>query len=248
MKIPTQARLDWIIANPPTGDIDIAKGRTERWWWCDALYMAPPIFARLEALTGDKKYMKFAHKEFLATYHHLYDKDEHLFFRDGRYLATKDSNGTKVFWSRGNGWVLGGLAEMLKNLPKQDKKYRPFYEQLFKEMASKVASLQGEDGYWRSNLLNKNSYPMPETSGTGLFTYAMMYGINEGLLPADQYLPVVQKGWDALVKAVDTEGKVGWTQMVAEKPGAVEKKSTRGYSPGSVLMVASELNKYLDSK
>lgn len=247
MWIPTKARIDWIIENPPIGNIDITKGGSDRWWWCDALYMAPAIFTRLYTLTGDKKYLKFAHKEYLDCYEHLYDKDEHLFFRDGKYLNAKDEKGGKVFWSRGNGWVLGGLAEVLKYLPEEDKKYRPFYEQLLQEMSEKIASLQREDGYWRTNLLNADIYPMPETSGTGLFTYAIMYGINQGILPADKYLPIVRKGWDAMVKAVNTEGKVGWTQMVAQKPGKVVKKDTRAYSVGSLLMIASELYRYLDN-
>ena len=247
MWIPTKARIDWIIENPPIGNIDITKGVSDRWWWCDALYMAPAIFTRLYTLTGDKKYLKFAHKEYLDSYEHLYDKDDHLFFRDGKYLNAKDEKGGKVFWSRGNGWVLGGLAEVLKYLPEEDKKYRPFYEQLLQEMSEKIASLQREDGYWRTNLLNADIYPMPETSGTGLFTYAIMYGINQGILPADKYLPIVRKGWDAMVKAVNTEGKVGWTQMVAQKPGKVVKKDTRAYSVGSLLMIASELYRYLDN-
>lgn len=247
MWIPTKARIDWIIENPPIGNIDITKGVSDRWWWCDALYMAPAIFTRLYTLTGDKKYLKFSHKEYLDCYEHLYDKDEHLFFRDGKYLNAKDEKGGKVFWSRGNGWVLGGLAEVLKYLPEEDKKYRPFYEQLLQEMSEKIASLQREDGYWRTNLLNADIYPMPETSGTGLFTYAIMYGINQGILPADKYLPIVRKGWDAMVKAVNTEGKVGWTQMVAQKPGKVVKKDTRAYSVGSLLMIASELYRYLDN-
>ena len=247
MWIPTKARIDLIIENPPIGNIDITKGVSDRWWWCDALYMAPAIFTRLYTLTGDKKYLKFAHKEYLDCYEHLYDKDEHLFFRDGKYLNAKDEKGGKVFWSRGNGWVLGGLAEVLKYLPEEDKKYRPFYEQLLQEMSEKIASLQREDGYWRTNLLNADIYPMPETSGTGLFTYAIMYGINQGILPADKYLPIVRKGWDAMVKAVNTEGKVGWTQMVAQKPGKVVKKDTRAYSVGSLLMIASELYRYLDN-
>lgn len=247
MWIPTKARIDWIIENPPIGNIDITKGVSDRWWWCDALYMAPAIFTRLYTLTGDKKYLKFAHKEYLDCYEHLYDKDEHLFFRDGKYLNAKDEKGGKVFWSRGNGWVLGGLAEVLKYLPEEDKKYRPFYEQLLQEMSEKIASLQREDGYWRTNLLNADIYPMPETSGTGLFTYAIMYGINQGILPTDKYLPIVRKGWDAMVKAVNTEGKVGWTQMVAQKPGKVVKKDTRAYSVGSLLMIASELYRYLDN-
>ena len=137
--------------------------------------MAPSVYTRLYTLTGEKKYLKFVHKAFLACYDHLYDKDERLFFRDAGYFDKRNAEGKKMFWSRGNGWVLGGLVEILKTLPLNDNKFRPFYEQLFREMSERVASLQGDDGYWRSDLLSPSIYPMPETSGTGLFTYAMLY-------------------------------------------------------------------------
>ena len=69
----------------------------------------------------------------------------------------------------------------------------------------------------------------------------MAYGINRGLLPADEFLPVVQKGWAALVKAVDTEGKLGWVQPVGENPQAVAKNMTAVYGTGAFLMAASEI-------
>ncbi len=89
---------------------------------------------------------------------------------------------------------------------------------------------------------------MPETRGTGLLTYTIMYGVNQGILSEETYLPIAKKGWKALVETVDTEGKMGWTPMVAEKFGAVKKKSTRGYSAGRLLMVAPEVCKYLKLK
>ena len=140
---------------------------------------------------------------------------------------------------------MGGLAEILKTLPQDDKKYRPFFEQLFKEMCAKIASLQGKDGYWRSDLLSPDIFPMPETSGTGFYTYALLYGINSGLLDEATYLPVVKKGWEAMVKAVDTEGKLCWTQTVAAKPDKVEKKNNRPYSSGALLMIAAEIMQYI---
>ena len=60
------------------------------------------------------------------------------------------------------------------------------------------------------------------------------------------YLPIVKKGWEAMVKAIDTGGKVGWTQLVASKPGSVEKKDNREYSVGEILMIASEIDRYLE--
>ena len=125
MRIPTVARTEWVMEHPSSGsfDLDYADASTlERWTWCDALFMAPPVYARLYARTGDKKYIRFMDKEYKETYKHLFDPEEHLFYRDHRYIGQQEANGEKVFWSRGNGWVVGGLVEILRVLPADDKK------------------------------------------------------------------------------------------------------------------------------
>lgn len=76
---PTIARTDWVMKNPPTDDfkLDYRKPETlERWTWCDALFMAPPVYTKLYVLTGDKKYIKFMNREYKATYDHLFDKED----------------------------------------------------------------------------------------------------------------------------------------------------------------------------
>ena len=87
-------------------------GRVE-WWWCDALYMAPPMLTRLYAATGDRKYLDFLNTMYWDTWDFLYDRDENLFYRDKNYFGKTTKHGEKVFWSRGNGWVLAGLARLI---------------------------------------------------------------------------------------------------------------------------------------
>ena len=60
-----------------------------------------------------------------ATSELLYDKEEHLYARDATYLSKREANGQKIFWSRGEGWVMGGLVRTLEYLPKDDPQ-RPF--------------------------------------------------------------------------------------------------------------------------
>lgn len=246
MLLPTLARIDWVINNPSKGGLDIDYSKPlsyERWSWCDALFMAPGVYTRLYTLTGNKKYMIFADAEFKATYNHLYDKEEHLFFRDSRYFNQKEANGKKVFWGRGNGWVIGGLTEILKTLPENDTEYRPFYQQLFCELSERLASLQNKDGFWHASLLDPDSYPSPETSATGFIVYGLAYGVNQGYLPADKYLPVIEKGWKALVSAVEPDGKPGWVQPVGADPKKVTRDMTELYGTGALLMAAVEIHK-----
>lgn len=243
MLVPTQARLEWVIDHPSRGSfkLDYSDGTTlERWTWCDALFMAPPVYLHMYNITGDKKYIRFMDKEYKATYDYLFDKEDSLFYRDQRYFTQKEANGAKVFWGRGNGWVLGGLVELLRGLP-AGSKYRPFYQDLFVRMAWRVAACQGKDGFWHASLLDPASYPSPETSASGFFVYALAYGINEGLLPREQFLPAVEKGWKALLSAVEENGKLGYVQPIGADPKKVTREMTEVYGPGAFLLAGTEI-------
>ena len=219
------------------------------WWWCDALFMAPPTFAKLGNTTGDETYFELNDKFFAETYDLLYNKDEHLFARDASYLINeknegkRESNGKKVFWSRGNGWVAGGLVRLLKELPKDYPK-RGFYENLYKEMMKRVVSLQQTDGLWRSSLLDPEAYPGGEASGSGFYTYALAWGINNKLLDKNTYLPAVKKSWTGLNTLVRPDGKVGWTQPIGADPRKnFDAESWEVYGAGAFLLAGSEIIK-----
>ena len=92
----------------------------------------------------------FVHAEWKAATDYLFDADEDLYFRDSRFFDMRDAKGRKLFWSRGNGWVMGGLVRMLELLP-ADHASRPRFVQQFREMADKMVTLQQPDGFWRGN-------------------------------------------------------------------------------------------------
>lgn len=234
-----QERADWIMTHP--SDTGMRHSNKQCWTWCDALFMAPPVYAHLTKITGDAKYLTFMHENFLRTYRHLYDRDEHLFFRDDSYFNKQEANGSKVFWGRGNGWVLAGIANILELLP-VDSEWRPFYEHLFGELAARLSRLQDQEGFWHASLLDPDSYPSPETSSTALITYGLAYGLNHHLLDAS-YLPVVQRAWQALVSTVDEDGKVGWVQPIGADPKKVTREMTAVYGVGAFLMAGTEIMK-----
>lgn len=221
------------------------------WWWCDALFMAPPVLAVYADLKKDKTYLDEMHKYYKQTYDLLYDKEEHLFARDVRFQwkgngkDLKEENGKKIFWSRGNGWVLGGLALVLDAMP-EDYEHRPFYLNLFKEMAAKIKDVQHEDGLWRTSLLSPESYNHGEVSGSGFYTFAMAYGINNGILDKAEYTPVVKKAWEALKGCQHENGMIGWVQDIGASPEPANFDSWQNYGTGAYLLAGSEILKLKD--
>jgi unsaturated rhamnogalacturonyl hydrolase len=217
------------------------------WWWCDALYMAPPVLSRMYVATGDRKYLDYMDRQWWLTSASLYDSEEHLYFRDSKYFTMKQANGQKLFWSRGNGWVLGGLMKVLQTMP-TDYPSRPKYIQQFREMAARVAAIQSKDGLWRSGLLDPDSYELPEVSGSAFFTYAIAYGINEHILDRATYLPVVEKSWKGMLKYVYADGRLGSIQPIDAKPGVYKPSASYVYGVGGFLLAGSEMHRLAGGK
>ncbi|MDP4238163.1 MAG: glycoside hydrolase family 88 protein [Bacteroidota bacterium] len=240
---PTLDRMNFVLANRSFGDLDFSrKGNDKRWSWCDALFMAPAAYARASRITGDRKYANFMDQEFKVTYDTLFDQTQHLFFRDTGYKNKREANGEKIFWGRGNGWVIGGLCMIIDNLP-QNHPTRTTYIKLYQQMMERIAGLQDKNGFWHSSLLDPQSYPMPETSCSGFFTYGLAWGINKGFLPAKKYKPIVQKAWKALRSAVQPDGKLGWVQPIGADPKSVTQDMTDVYGVGAFLMAGCQIYK-----
>lgn len=221
-------------------------GGTFTWCWCDALFMSPAVWAHLSQITGDPKYLEWADKEWWTTTDVLYDATHHLFYRDNRYFTRRTPSGKKVFWSRGNGWVAGGLVNVLDYLP-ADHPSRTKYLGLYHDMMYALVKLQNEDGLWRTSLLDPQD-PKGESSGSSFFVYSMAWGINRGLLPAETFRPVVMKGYEALQKNIQPTGMLGFVQKIGEAPDKQDTtaESTEVYGSGAFILAGSEIVRLLD--
>ena len=211
-----------------------------QWTWCDALFMSPPALAMAASVTGERRYLDFMNRMWWKTTDYLYDRQEHLYYRDSRFFGRRSAGGKKIFWSRGNGWVLAGLARVLQEMPANYAE-RPRYVALFTRMAGAVARAQQADGYWRSSLLDPDEMPLPETSGTAFYTYALTWGVNQGLLDRSAYEGVITRGWAALVRALHDDGMLGHVQRIDDQPGATRADSTEIYGVGALLLAGTEL-------
>lgn len=234
-------------------EYQMSTDKSDYWWWADGLYMVMPVMTKLYKVTGNRQYLEKLHEYFSYASSIMYDSAEKVFYRDAKYVYPKhkSANGKKDFWARGNGWVFAGLAKVLKDLPADDP-HREEYISKFKGMAAALKRSQQPDGYWTRSLLDPEHAPGPETSGTAFFTYAFLWGINNGYLNKKEYLPVVAKSWHYLAKtALQEDGKIGYIQPIGERaiPGqVVDKNSTANFGVGAFLLACCEMYRYLDKK
>jgi rhamnogalacturonyl hydrolase YesR len=246
---PTKAQFDRIMNLPDVCTETCPPWHNEKtpmWWWADSLFMGPPVWAELYKATGDKAYLDHMDKFWWVTSKLLYDPQEHLYTRDESYLHKHEKNGKKIFWSRGNGWVISGLALVLQDMP-EDYPTRPKYVEQFKEMASALAAIQGSDGLWRPGLLDAASYPLPENSGSAFFVYALAWGINHGILDKATYLPVVEKGWAGLLSHVYADGRFGSIQPIGAAPDAFKPQTSYVFGVGAFLMAGAEMHQLAEN-
>ncbi|MFI9024465.1 glycoside hydrolase family 88 protein [Streptomyces sp. NPDC053560] len=258
-----QAYLDLYELEPEQGKIAAIEDSLHRmvftdrpeknddWWWDDALHMAMPPFARIGGLRAEPAYWDKLH----ALYTHtrsaeggpgLYDPDSGLWYRDKRFLpgGILSPAGKPVVWSRGNGWVAGGHAKILKTLPAGARHVPEYRTTLVRELAA-LRGVQRADGFWNVNLADPAHLPGPETSGTSFFVYATAYAVRARLVPRERYLPVAARGWHGLTTtAVHADGFLGYVQGVGDRPESsqpVGPDTTADFGVGAFLHAGCEL-------
>ena len=256
-----QTYADLYTVKPDSGKIARARevmeyqmstDKNDYWWWADGLYMVMPVMTKMYKLTGNPLYLEKLHEYWTYANSIMYDAEEGLYYRDGKYIYPKHKsvNGKKDFWARGDGWVLAALAKVLKDLPETDQ-YRQEYIDRFQTMAKSVAACQQPEGYWTRSMLDPEHAPGPETSGTAFFTYGLLWGMNNGLLDKAAYQPVVMKAWNYLTTvALQPDGRIGYVQPIGEKaiPGqVVDANSTANFGVGAFLLAACEMVRFLNA-
>ena len=231
------------------------------WYWIDALQMAMPVFAKFGEIYDDNIYFDkmwdlYQHTKYERGNDGLYSDnsshsyEDYLWWRDANFDPPVQSpNGLMVYWSRGNGWVIAAHVRTLQHLSADDP-HRAEYILTFQKMAASLKDRQRSDGFWNVNLDDPDHWGGKETSGTGFFTYAVAWGINNGFLPEVTYRPVVEKAWNGLVNdAVHPDGFLGYVQGPGWSPDSqqpVTYDDTSDFGVGAFLLAGSEVVKMAD--
>lgn len=258
-----QPTINHLASNQPN-----SPGGAKRWYlegdhsYADSLYGSPALVMLYQATrlgatdprggvsprrpSGDQKYLEILHAFWDDLSGELLDKQAGLFYRDRRFIGQTTPAGKKILWSRGNGWVMGGLVRVLENLP-PDEPQRGKYVDLLRTMSAALARCQGDDGLWRANLADPDHVPGPESSGTGFFLYGLAWGIRNHLLDKATYLPVLRKGWIGLAGCLSPEGKLLYGQPVGDRPAEAKRDAIHEYVTGTFLLAAAEVYRLADA-
>jgi rhamnogalacturonyl hydrolase YesR len=176
----------------PTDDGITGEAR----YWIDDMYMITAVEVQAYRATGDSKYIDRA----ALTMSAYLDK---LQQPNGLFFHAPDS---PFYWSRGNGWVAAGMTELLRSLP-QNHPQRDRILDGYRKMMESLLKYQGDDGLWRQLIDHTEAWP--ETSGTGMFVFAMVTGVKNGWLDANIYGPAARKAWLGLVQYLDKDANLG---------------------------------------
>jgi unsaturated rhamnogalacturonyl hydrolase len=189
--------------------LDFGLGFSDRQWahptpdglsqetrfWVDDMYMLTILQLEAYRATGDRKYLdRDAHE--MVTYLDKLQQPNGLFYH---------APDVPFYWGRGDGWVAAGMAEMLRTLP-ADHPDRARIMKSYKRMMAALLRYQSPDGMWRQLIDHDESWE--ETSGTGMFTFALITGVKNGWLEAAAYGPAARRAWIAVTGYLDQNNDI----------------------------------------
>jgi len=214
--------FDDIIAETQGVDVTDEKKGMAAWWWIDALQMGMPAMAKLGKTTGDHRYWEQLWQMYEYTRNKqdggLWNAADSLWWRDRDFNPPYTTpKGRQCYWSRGNGWVVAALLRTMEEIGPDAPHYAQ-YKADFLAMCEALRRIQREDGFWNVDLGDPDNYGGPETSGTALFLYGFAWGVRNGMLPAENYLPAIHKAWRAISSVVRPDGWVGMIQGTGKEP------------------------------
>ena len=192
------ADTQWQVPEEATPEEKAWADKGHTWqtrMWIDDMFMITIVQAQAGKVTGKSEYINRAARE-MVMYLDSLQRPNGLFFH---------APDVPFFWGRGNGWMAAGMAELLRALPENNPD-RPRIMEGYLTMMKSLKNYQAESGMWNQLIDAPDCWA--ESSGTAMFTYAMITGVKKGWLDAKKYGPIARKAWIALVSYINEDGDV----------------------------------------
>ncbi len=177
--------------------------------WVDSLMMLSVFPARYGAETGDRELLDFAARQPRLCAARLQDARDGLWRHSWWVKAARPHPAGRIYWARGNGWVVASLPRILDSLP-QDHPERPGILDILDRTSRALLPLQRPDGWWDTVLLPPGR-TYRESSATALIAAGWLRSVAAGYLP-DRYRAPAEKAFRSVVDSL-AEGPDGRLSM-----------------------------------
>jgi unsaturated rhamnogalacturonyl hydrolase len=187
--------------------------------WLDGLYMEAPFYTRYTVQFEGGKNLEDIAKQFEVVQKYLFDKESGLPYQawdESKLIgwANKMTGTSPTIWSRGIGWYVMALVDVLDYYPKNNSKQKEIVGYLNK-LVKQLAKYQAPSGLWYqvTDKENKEGNYL-ESSSSVMFAYVMAKGVNKGYLPP-KYKKRANKAFDEITKSrvkVDVDREVHLTK------------------------------------
>jgi len=171
--------------------------------WVDTLYMATIFLALMGELKNDYTMLNEAVNQILLHANHLLDLEEKLYYHGwdengDRTWADPVTHRSPCLWSRGNGWALLAILEVIECLPQGFPKKQLLISMVQDQIKRIVYYQDNETGMWYTIIDKKGHYRnYLESSSSAMFVYGIRRAIERGYI-SNEYMTVADNGNNGL--------------------------------------------------
>ena len=162
--------------------------------WIDVVTATTPFMVMAGIALNEPKYIDCGIEQCFKMYDLFEDPENHL-LHQARGFMEDVKEISHDHWSRGNGWGIIGLADILQYLPKEDPRWAEAARRMVRHCEA-LKKYQTEHGLWRQSIACDVAWE--ESSGTGLIAYSMGVALRMGVLDHDEFFPVFEKAIQGL--------------------------------------------------
>jgi len=167
--------------------------------WVDSIMMYGVFTSLYAKEQNNQELMDFAKTQprFFAEY--LQDKDEKLFYHCYWTKVGHTYPRKKIFWGRGNGWVIAGLPMLIDNLENGEE--REMAINILQETSEALLPYQREDGFYET-VFNFKGKTYKESSATALIAAGWLHSVRMGYVN-DTFLEPAMKALKTVVNVLE---------------------------------------------
>jgi unsaturated rhamnogalacturonyl hydrolase len=192
--------------------------------WLDGMFMAQPFLADYARCFGEPSLADEVIAQMVLidrrTYEPTTGLHRHAWDESGQETWAEPVTGRSPgHWSRGSGWWLMALVDVLELLPAAHPR-RPELEEALQRTAAGLVRWQDPDTglWWQVTDQPGRERNYLEASASAMFAYSLAKAVNRGWLPADRYAVPARRAFAGLtgrLVRVESDGTLTLTQCCA---------------------------------